>query len=103
MLSVQSLIREISPARRSGRAPGRPTEDARLREAIDALPDAARLALALRCFEQVPVSAIASVLGVEEERARRLIEEAAETVTRALNRQHEGTEHGRRAPGGTPR
>jgi DNA-directed RNA polymerase specialized sigma24 family protein len=84
MLSVQNLIREISPTRKSGRGGARPERDVRLRQAMDALPDDARLALALRCFERLPVSTVADVLGLDEESTHRLIEEAAHTVSRRL-------------------
>lgn len=84
MLSVQSLIREISPVRRPGQTPGAAAADARLIAALDLLADTPRLALSLHCFERLPVAAIATVLGLGEADATRLLEEAAETVARAM-------------------
>jgi DNA-directed RNA polymerase specialized sigma24 family protein len=97
MLSVQSLIREVPIARRARGGSARPAEDPKLREAIDALPDPARVALALRCYEGVSLPAIASILDLTEEGARSLLLEAARAVTERLRRRSETPADSRRA------
>lgn len=84
MLSVQGLIRASSPGRRSRQREARRAEEARLREAISALPERERLALALRVFESLSPSAIAGVLDLDEATTRRVLLEAAGRVTERL-------------------
>ena len=92
MLSVQSLIGVAGTAKRAGSRAEPAAEDACLREAIEALPDSQRVALALRYYESASMSVIAAVLDLKEEETHRLLVSAAETVT----------EHLRRADGASP-
>jgi len=75
-------------------------ERRRVAEAIDALAEPARLALALRYYESIRVSRIAGILDLPEEDVRRILAEAVDFVLRRL---HEEKETRREAAAGPAR
>lgn len=92
MLSVASLFQGTAPgsvrgarsARRSLAA--REEERRRLNAAMQELPEAPRLALALRYFESARPRQIAAVLGIPEERIEAVLTDAVREVTEILRR-----------------
>lgn len=89
MLSVQTLMQDAQvDLKKHTIKPsiGRKEERRLLTEAIDRLPEVARLVLGLRYHESVRPKAIAGILGVEEPEVRRLLSDAIAAVLEDLGR-----------------
>jgi DNA-directed RNA polymerase specialized sigma24 family protein len=89
MLSVASLFQGTAPggARRVRRSlAAREEERRRLSAAMQELPEASRLALALRYFESARPRQIAVVLGISEERIEAILADAVREVAEILRR-----------------
>jgi DNA-directed RNA polymerase specialized sigma24 family protein len=99
MLSVHTLMQEArvdSKARLVKPSFGRKEERRLLAEAIDRLPEAARLVLGLRHYEAVRPRDIANILGLDEEAVRDMLSEAVATVLKDLRQASAAAEKGSR-------
>jgi DNA-directed RNA polymerase specialized sigma24 family protein len=94
MFSVASFFQGTAPgsartARRSLAA--RDEERRRLGAAMQKLPEASRVAFALRYFESARPRQIAVVLGIPEERIEAILDVAVQEVAEIMRRPEDGT------------